>query len=123
MDRGPAVALRVWLKNSPRGYTREQLMNLLHEDDRQVRRLIEEAVTTGELPIVCDREPRQPGRYRIAGADEFDRVRREHDELVERARSELARARGLLRAHERYHAAGQLFAPATPNVEGLYAQA
>jgi len=117
---GPAATLRAWLKNNARGYTREQLENLLHEDDREVRRLIEQAVADGELPIICDRDGRRPGRYRIAGPTEFDRVRREHDELVERARSTLARARGLLRAHELYHSAGSLFAPATPDLEAAH---
>jgi len=120
---GPAATLRAWLKNNDRGYTREQLMDLLHADDREARRLIEHAVTSGELPIVCDRDGGGPGRYRIAGPDEFDRVRREHAELVERAKSNLARARGLLLAHERYHQAGTLFTPATPRAEDLYANA
>jgi len=118
---GPEATLRAWLKNNERGYTREQLANVLHVDDRQVRRMIEVAVASGELPIICDRDGGGEGRYRIAGADEVDRVRREHDELVDRARATLARARGLIRAHEGYHGGGMLFAPATPDWEAEYA--
>ena len=110
---GPAASLRARLKNNPRGYTREQLEVALHTNDRTVRHLIEDAVTSGELPIVCYRDG-GAGRYRIAGADEVDLVRREHDELVARGRASFARARGLLVAHEGYHHTGTLFAPTTP---------
>ena len=113
---GPAASLRAWLTGNPRGYTREQLANVLHENDRTVRSMIEDAVTSGELPIVCYRDG-GAGRYRIAGADEVDLVRREHDELVARGRASFARARGLLRAHEGYHHTGTLFAPTTPDEE------
>jgi hypothetical protein len=113
---GPAASLRAWLASSPRGLTREQLANVLHTDDRTVRRMIEDAVTSGELPVVCYRDG-GAGRYRIARADEVDLVRREHDELVERGRAAFARARGLVRAHQRHHHAGALFAPVTPDEE------
>jgi len=117
---GPEATLRAWLKNNDRGFTRDQLARLLHQDDRRVRRMIEAVVTNGELPIICDRDGGGEGRYRIARADEVDRVRREHDELVNRARATLAHAKGLVRAHEGYHSGGILFAPATPSWEAAY---
>ena len=103
--------LVMMLKGTPEGYTRQQIAARLKTNDRAARQAIEELVTSGELPIVCDRgESRnEEGRYRIARQDEVELVNREVAELRARALSLFRRAKGLHDAFERSHQAAALW--------------
>jgi hypothetical protein len=105
----PDEHLERLIKGSPRGLTRAELAYRLNQPDRAIRQLIEDAVASGRLPIVCDRTNGGEGRYRIARVDEVDLVRREIEELEARLKSLGKRITGLRRAHQEYHGAGSLF--------------
>lgn len=100
-----------YLQGNPTGYTREELARRLGTTDRGARQIIEEVVSSGALPIICDRgeSGTKEGRYRIAGADEYDRVNDEIREHYNRAMSSLKRAKGLRLAYQQHHEASSMF--------------
>jgi hypothetical protein len=105
----PDEHLERLIKGSPRGLTRAELAYRLNQPDRAIRQLIEDAVASGRLPIVCDRTSGGEGRYRLAKMDEIDLVNAEHTELHKRAVSLHRRSKGLLTAFQTYYQGGSLF--------------
>jgi hypothetical protein len=105
----PDEHLERLIKGSPRGLTRAELAYRLNTPDRAVRQLIEDAVASGKLPIVCDRTSGGEGRYRLAKMDEIDLINAEHTELHKRAVSLHRRSKGLLTAFQTYYQGGSLF--------------
>lgn len=115
-----ATLLRM-LKGNRDGYTRQQIADRLNLSDRAARQAIEDVVSSGELPIVCDRGTtgREEGRYRVARADEVEIVNTEIRELRNRALSALKRAKGLHLAYQEQHQAASLFLEDVPDPDGL----
>jgi hypothetical protein len=105
----PDEHLERLIRGTPRGLTRVELAHRLRMPDRAVRQLIEDAVASGKLPIVCDRTNGGEGRYRLARMDEIDLVNNESDELYKRAVSLHKRHRGLLTAFQTFYQGGGLF--------------
>jgi len=105
----PDEHLERLIRGTPRGLTRVELAHRLHQPDRAVRQLIEDAVASGRLPIVCDRSAGGEGRYRLAKMDEIELVNAESDELYKRAVSLHKRHRGLLTAFQTFYQGGGLF--------------
>ena len=105
----PDEHLERLIKGNPRGLTRAELAYRLNTPDRAVRQLIEDAVASGRLPIICDRTSGGEGRYRLAKMDEIDLVNAESAEHYKRAVSLHKRHRGLLTAFQNYYQGGGLF--------------
>jgi predicted ArsR family transcriptional regulator len=106
------------IKGTRKGMTRAQLVDRTGMSDRAIRQTIEDLITSGNLAIVCDRGDtgREEGRYRLAGADEVERVNRELNELTSRGISALRRAKGLRIAYEHAYHGGSLFLADVPEV-------
>ncbi len=110
--------LAMRLQGTTDGYTRSQIASLLGVSDRAARQLIEDLVSWGALPLLCDRgeSGREEGRYRIAKQHEVERVNRELNELTSRGLSALRRAKGLRIAYQHAHNAGDMFLADVPEV-------
>ncbi len=104
------------LRGVPGGLTRAELATRLDLPDRALRRLIEDAVSESDWPIVCERFGNTEGRYRIALASEWDVVNRANAEDTARAIALHRKARGRRNAFERRYAAGALFLNDVPDV-------
>lgn len=117
LDQNAETAARL-LRGRREGLTRRELADRLESDDRAARQAVEDLISSGFLPIVCDRgeSGREEGRYRIAGPDEVERVNRELQELTSRGLSALRRAKGLRTAYQEQHQAGALFLADVPEV-------
>ncbi len=97
------------------GFTRTQLAHRLRMDDRALRDLIAEVVTSGEECILPPTIT--GGTYRLARQGEHDLVNRANAEDRSRAMSSLGKAKGRLLAFERKFQAGALFLDNVPDLD------
>ena len=109
------------LVGNPEGVTRQEGARRLGVSDRAFRQLVEDAVSSGWLPIVADRgrEGVSEAHYRIAKPHEADLVDQEAQQHYGRAVSLHKRARGLTQAFQATHAAGSLFLSNIPDLEAV----
>lgn len=101
------------LKGNPEGFTRDQIAARLGLSDRAMRKLIEEAVTESDWPILPPTVT--GGVYRLAQPHEYDLVNQANREDRARAMSSLVKAKGRLLAFQRRYQAGALFLEHVPD--------